>query len=1210
MNVNKMFVLPWLIITLLFNSNSLPFNKSNLTHLDSLYFKHNKRHKSMINKMSYIPNIPQYKAVNNFNPIHIFTFNSITHDYKSQHGHNETKVYNSFNPDDTSSNNSLHKDVKTINFESSRLNSNSDDNLNREKISKAVNKISIRSKMARNSPILEWSFRDKDKMGDNVSEYEKLMSEIEKLSKSKEKSDKDLYSFIQKNFKESIYDPELNLTSHEVRKSLKTQFFNRDLQNKEWIKYMKKLRMKQTKKLEYSGKIPNIRDPVEVNLETKAKEDSCGFKYPIEGSPEEIISDPNVYRFWGKTPLSQVQTTHTIGHCTGKLEKKDLKREDIITSKSPMHEKKLIKLLKSIRETNFKSKMDDIIMKISPDAKSKKKSKLPSLNQNDQKETVSHHDYRYKNIEFGNYYEEFKNDFLSADKYNQERILNLLSPYNPWEEYIKLRNLRSTLPPIGINYKVNLKNIKVSFKTNESLSENTINEFLKEYLHYFLILKTDEVLFEEFKNAKFLHDILKYFDISYPIKVKEIKELPDLEDHFFKIYFPDLCPDGFPKPPPEPEFQLTMGNQEDLMALNDKLTGKTNSYHRVNMVCCLMALAKCYPLVRRYTSDIFTDQRIKTILDTLEKGLTLEMQRLEYGISDIEVNNMEKKTLCEIDGTYLSALTDVLVQWNITSRVENILDLTLLITLKRLNDIQGKHLVNIVKNISYLTTLPESVFSAFLSKIFDFVHEKLKFSLVNKVEWMELQDALKFLSLMSNFKSLVTPQFMKTFVQLYKDSIVDFGKDFRKSYQALNFKDKKMEDPEIFSMETRKSQIFPLVSCLQHSGLTEYMYLVDETTKVLTSEDFELNPTASISVLETFSESDEFQSRVIARTKNSLMRNKYNMGPDRILKVLKAFTEGVKSERLIPDSLFFCTMIKYFCLLKNPDSEYLIDACIVTDEFSPYLSRIQLHRIFDDLTKTPLYFNFLTRLGLQGEFLEYPIATVAKVLYYSSKNKVIVQKNWETFYRMITIFKHILSMKDIMLILDALIITHFTKADELLEILCKRVCNLIEVTDVEPKRVFEVMKKCMELDYPPVTLLRFYAYWNMYHVQGADHVEILLDGPKQYDVDFRGWKRPASLEKNRECINLHHNMYYEVKMDGSRAHVPHSLRYSMQRPLKKPRKFENIEKKQVDKDILKTLMSMTRRVEEMEHKFSETDQRLIDTMERVTSGKNVLNLNF
>eukprot|EP00375_Theileria_parva_P000684 XP_763354.1 hypothetical protein [Theileria parva strain Muguga] len=1001
MNIDRMLIVFYLLITLLFNSNALPFKKSNLTHLDSLYFKHNKRHKILKDRIAYIPKIPQCKAVNKFNFIHIHTFNPMCRGYISQFGHNDTKVYDSLNADVGASKNSIQKDNETGNFDSSLLNSALSPIFNSMKSPRASNRYYLKSKFSGNSLPTQWSFRDKDKMDDKVSEYETLMSDIEKLSKSKEKSDKDLYSFIQKNFKESTYDPELNLTSHEVMKAFRTQTFGDDLQEKEWIKYMNRLRKKLQRKLEDKEKIPPIPDPVDVNLETKAKHDSCGFRYPIEGTPDEVVGDPNAYKFWGRTPLSQVQTTHSIGLYSGKLEKKDLKPEDIITTNSLQHEKKINKLLKSVREANFKAKMDDILNNIS-DRSRKRNPKVAPVSQDGLKETVSPDDFRYKNIQFGNYYEDFKNDFLNADTYNQERILNLLNPYNPWEEYIKLRNLKSTIPPIGVNYKVNLKTLKVGFKSKESIPEDKINAFLKEYLHYFLILRADERLFEEFKNATFLYDILKYFDISYPIEVKELEKIPDLEDHFYKIYFPDLCPDGFPKPPPDPEFHLTMGNQDDLMALNDKITGKKNSYHRVNMVCCLMALAKCYPLARYYTSDIFTDQRIKTILDTLEKGLTLEMQRLEYGISDIEVNNLNQSSFCQIDGTFLSSLTDVLIQWNITSGVENILDLALLITLKRLNDIQGKHLVNIVRNISYLTTLPESVFTSFLAKIVEFVHEKLKFGLVNKDQWMELPDALDFLSLISNYKSVVTPKLMKTFVQLYRDSIVDFGRDFTNSYQTVNLKvDKKMENPNISSFEKRKSQIFPLVSCLQLSGLTEYMYLVDEVTKVLTSDDFELNSIASISVLETFNEAEEFQSRVIARTKSTLMRNKYDMESGRILKVLRAFTEGVKSGRLDPDSLFFCTMIKYFCLLKSPPPEDLVDACAVTDEFSPYLSRIQLREIFEDLSNKPLYFNLLTRLGLQGEFLEYPIATVAQVLYYSSKNNVIVQKVSEYQYYVI-----------------------------------------------------------------------------------------------------------------------------------------------------------------------------------------------------------------
>ncbi|UKJ88961.2 hypothetical protein MACJ_002207 [Theileria orientalis] len=1111
-----------------------------------------------------------------------------------------------------------------------------------------------------------WMYKDKKTMGGKISEYEEMMKQINQLARSKDKKDKELHSFIKKGLKEASTDPNIVIKTHDIMKSIQKQEELLELRNKKWQKYMKRVRVKPISKLESLEKYVQIKDPIEYNIDQKAKEDSCGFRYPIEGSPEEIYTDENEYKIWARTPLSQSQNAHSTREPRGELEKESKELEDLISSTSRRYEKKVIEDLKALRESEFRKQMNNMgTYEDDGKIEDENGSKLESSSEgngflNDLKVKE---EYKYRNEQLENYYEFFKRSLFKADPESKDKMLRVLNRYNPWDEYVKMRSLKSALPPMGVNYKVDLNKLRVSFRSSEDLGESEVRKFLMDYLHYFLILRSDEMMFEEFSRAKFLYDILKYFDVDGEVPQEENKEHLSLEDRFFKIYFPEECPDGFPKREPDAEFPLTLERDKGLMGLSEKVTGRGNDYHRVNMLSCLMGLARSHALVGNYSADIFSEKRFKNMLETIETGLMLELRRLDHGIEEIEVNDLNRKALCQVNGQYLATLTDVLLEWNLTRGVENLLDLVLLLTVRKMEEMDAKSLVTIARNVSYLTTLPESVYINFLGKVVDFVHERIKYGLVNDEEYMPLEVGLDLLKVLSRYPDVVKREFMESFMHQYTDEIVNMGKsmeedvklwltmekagnfneggeynnfenedgtcgrirgprkcemlsenhkledlfrrkEYKDGWRSSNSYDEKKETM-ISKIESRRLQIYGLISCLQLSGMTEYMYALSDLLEAFTIEDFELNSIAAISALDSFSEYGQFQKKVVMRAKNCLMKDKYQMDPERILLVLEKYIKGVREGRLEPDSAFFCTMARRFASLRDPSPETLEEAARITDEYAHNLTKEQLRELYRDLAGVPLHYDFLTRIGLSGELLEYPIYTIAKVLYYASKNKAVAEKNWKTFYEIIYLFKHILTSKDINSILDGLIVANFTKADELLNILCKRVCNLIEISEITSDEVMDIMNKCLQLDYVPVQLLRFYTYSNMFELQNSELIQSLVDGPREYDVDFRGWKRPLSFDEHTETVRLHHNVYADVKMRGSRPILHESMKYPLQPTYAEPRLFEPVERKRYDDSVLGSLANYYRRVQDLNYKLSESDRKLMDSLMSIVKARNI-----
>ncbi|BAM41255.1 conserved hypothetical protein [Theileria orientalis strain Shintoku] len=170
------------------------------------------------------------------------------------------------------------------------------------------------------------------------------------------------------------------------------------------------------------------------------------------------------------------------------------------------------------------------------------------------------------------------------------------------------------------------------------------------------------------------------------------------------------------------------------------------------------------------------------------------------------------------------------------------------------------------------------------------------------------------------------------------------------------------------------------------------------------------------------------------------------------------------------------------------------------------------------------------------------------------------------------------------------------QADKLLDILCKRVCNLIEISEIGSDEVLDIMNKCLQLDYVPMQLLRFYTYSNMFELQDSELIQSLVDGPREYDVDFRGWKRPLSFDEHTETVRLHHNVYADVKMRGSRPILPESMSHPLQPTYPEPKHFEPVHRKHYEDSVLGSLANYYRRVQDLEFKMSESDRKLMDSL--------------
>ncbi|UKK01330.2 hypothetical protein MACK_002143 [Theileria orientalis] len=1237
-------------------------DNSKISHLDRLYFKHNKRHKCLSDNT----HCKQYSFQNpaEFKSLHTKSKDSLKHrSCEEEFDKREARSFHTLFAalKDVGEEGSL--DPKPKVYRADRKMFKAKTPLKRLKGARKRYDKSGKYEDSIDPELENWTYKDKKTMGGKISEFEEMMEKINQLAGSKEKKDKDLYSFIKKGLKEASKDQNVVLKTHDIMKMIKNQEDLLESRNKKWQKYLKSIGVKPISKMESLEKYVQIQDLVEYNIEKKAKEDSCGFRYPIEGSPEEIYKDENEYKIWARTPLSQSQNAHSTREPMGELVKESKELEELIASTSRRYEKKVKEDLKELRESGFMKKISNMVKY---ESYNKGENENPLENQSEwngsSNDLKVKEDYKYRNEQLENYYEFFKRSLLKADTESKDKMLRVLNRYNPWDEYVKMKNLKGSLPPMGVNYKVDMNKLRVSFRSSEDLGESEVSKFLMDYLHYFLILRSDELMFEEFRDAKFLYDILRYFDVDGQVPQEEKKEHLSLEDRFFKIYFPEECADGFPKREPDAEFPLSLERHKGLMGLSEKVTGRENNYHRVNMVSCLMALARSHALVGNYSADIFGEQRFKRMLETIETGLMLDLKSMDQGIEEIEVNNLNYKALCQVNGEYLATLTDILLEWNLRRGVENLLDLVLLLSLRKMEEMDAKSLVTIVRNVSYLTTLPESVYINFLGKVVDFVHERIKYGLVNKEEYMPLEVGLDLLKVLSRYPDVVKREFMYSFMHQYTDEIVNMGKrmeedmklwfdmvkgnhnegdeydqfenedeksglirglrkgkmlsgsysfdylskrkEYEHGWKSSNTYDEKKERM-IAKIESRRLQIYGLISCLQLSGMTEYMYALSDLMEAFAIEDFELNSMAAISVLESFSEYGQFQKKVVMRAKNCLMKDKYQMDPERILLVLEKYMKGVRERRLEPDSSFFCTMVRRFASLRDPSPETLVEAARITDEYAHNLSKEQLFEIYGDLTGVPLHYNFLTRIGLSGELLEYPIYTIARVLYYASKNKAVAEKNWKTFYEIIYLFKHILTSKDINSILDGLIVANFTKADELLDILCKRVCNLIEISEINSDEVMEIMNKCLQLDYVPIQLLRFYTYSNMFELQNSELIQSLVDGPREYDVDFRGWKRPLSFDEHTEKVRLHHNVYADVKMRGSRPVLHESMNHPLQPTYAEPKHFEPVQRKHYEDSVLRSLANYFKRVQDLKYKLSESDRKLMDSLMSIVEARNI-----
>ncbi|KAK1444999.1 hypothetical protein BgAZ_109050 [Babesia gibsoni] len=1097
-----------------------------------------------------------------------------------------------------------------------------------------------------------------------VESYEDLYATIEAMGDSKKKGDRDIHKFLKKKLKEvEELAKEARHTDGEEEEYTVEDFLEaftdptvirEDPTTVSYIFHRYLWQLKEyNRKNAFKVNPPKkavTRDVYERIMRHVDQEENCGYRYPIEGTPDERYSDPNAYKRWGRTEMHTTEFLNRPRRTFGKVEENEETLEDMIASHSTVkHERQIQKELEDIKNKKLVADMsaiNNLSATLSPEKESVVAETFTA--------TVDWKD----NI--------IKKDFLTIERNRQLQLLLALNPYNPWDEYrhMKMTKGRSNYEkPIPVTYK--LKSIRIGMNVygttqNEETVEDKIpnsNEidaegkqrndstkkfdpipeyFIRDYLHYFLVLPEDCEILKEFENAEYLYDVLRYFDIFEREAPEVAPELRDVQDRLFSIIFPGH--DVFPRRPPNPVFPMTMTSEKRI------------DNYRINAINALAALLNVQRLAKGYTADIYSEHRVKLIIKTIENALNMEIQRLRLGISDLSISDVDAK-LCVVDDAYLATLSAALSLFNITDGVENIVDSIILLTLSSIKEMRPHYLVAIMINMANIHKLPKSIFQKFFTAVVKHIETQMLEDLVKRASdassppWMTFETAIRILNVLARYPGALNRRFMESFMNLYEDSIsaldvaeveeiketpteinkllgVPESEDWVSVRQPKNevtegrqreqdeLKLRIRREMNINAMEERiKHCVWSLMACLSWCNLTgKYKHVIKTLNMSSYMKNYRMNSVGAIAILETCSQSTEEERTLVERALVSLMEVKDALNDDKWLEVMDVYQAATlpskegDAPRLKVDRVFIRSMLNNFALMRHPKPYVLRKAVDILQRYLHYLSKEQGQELLRQMCDTACDYCFLDRHSLNAERLDFPIIEMAHILLVSALNNVRIDTAWKNFLEIIKMFKHALSLEEIRETLAALKAANYSGVKDTCDMLMTRTCDIIEVMpSADEHMICDIMELLLSLGVAPIKLLRWYLYLKFHDIPESDMDRLSIDlvrGRKAYEVDFRGYKRPVGDSVKRELIDPIDEMYIPLNMDKDKPVVPtENLKYVMLNQTPEPPPYSGkIKPKQgvtLPRDIAIRLTKIVRNLYDSGSHLSQADIKLI-----------------
>ncbi|GIX61738.1 ADP-ribosylation factor-like protein 1 [Babesia caballi] len=1068
-------------------------------------------------------------------------------------------------------------------------------------------------------------------LGEEVASYEDLYSTIEEWGRSSKKSEREMHRFLQRRLKEVKqsagvqYDDDLeDVTVQDFIDAVEA--LPHDTEDKTsipymWHQYMQMIRSGEDDKIRAAKrrKKQAATELVDQCLRRLEHEEPSGYRYPIVGSPAEVYSDPNIYKAWGRTGLHQTQYLHRPPRTHGMVEQRRESLEDLILSTSPIkNADDMNQRLESVRLKRLQEGMQRLASENPVDPPVQISSKDTPMVCPTGNNTVVEPKFT---VTVDGSWTALDENFVSNDRQRQLDLLLALNPYNPWDYFKSMKRMKTgskTCKPIQVTYRLKPVNIQVNLKApdgpsdscGDATSTRLPEDLLRDYLHHFLMFPEDHTMMREIERAEYLHDVLRYFDQFEREDPQPEPEFLDLHDRMFSFVFAGL--EGFPKCPPNPQFPLTLapdGPHE----------------YRVNAINVMVALLQVHKLLKVFTADMFSEQRLKNILSNIHRVLELETMRIKLGVVNLEIAGVDAE-LCEIDDAYLATLSATLSLWNIRRGIEGIVDSLIILTCARMDSMRPTYLVAIMVNLSNLHTLPRSVFQKFINAGVQHIHRHFAEDLVkcaaqpDHEKWMDFETAAQMLNLLARHRGALSRDLMNKFMRLYEQDFMklevpragDFaatgGKEGTRMFpnaekspetnntttiqpstllagpeyweklrnaadeltaerhrQSDNIASYLTDEMNKRALRGRVIQyVWSLISCLAWCDLTEqYQSVVEKLNLASIMQGFQLTSVGALAVLQTCSQKTEDGRMLISRALGTLTEVRSTLSDEDWLEAMEVYEEATSPDasserpRIQRDRAFVTIMFNQFANHRRPCARILRRAVDMLQRLSGTLSKTQRDELFRQMCDVICDYSLIQRQALNAERLEYPLGEIAHVMRVAAECGVRHDKYWKSFVELLNIFKHTLSMDDLREVLMALKAANYTGLADLGELILRRACDIVEVMPHQDAHVIcDVMDLALALSIAPTKLLRWFLYLRFYEVpeKDMDRLSMELVGQKlDYEVDFRGWKRPVGHGSKSERVRLHSNMMLPVKMHGSTPYIPSDkLKYVMQQSAKDP----------------------------------------------------------
>ncbi|GBE59321.1 M48 family peptidase, putative [Babesia ovata] len=406
---------------------------------------------------------------------------------------------------------------------------------------------------------------------------------------------------------------------------------------------------------------------------------------------------------------------------------------------------------------------------------------------------------------------------------------------------------------------------------------------------------------------------------------------------------------------------------------------------------------------------------------------------------------------------------------------------------------------------------------------------------------------------------VVGPQYWEYLRQATDDEMATVHRKQDESAQQLK------RELNVRGMRGRFVQhVWSLISCLSWCDLIkEYKNVVDMFNMTSLLQDFELSSVGALAVLQTCSQQTDKERTLIAKALSALRDVRSMISDETWLEAMEIYSDATNTgrdgaePRIKPDRAFISAMMNRFVDHRQPSWKILRRAVDLLHGFSNALSKNQRQELFQQMCESVCDYAHLQLQALNAERLDYPLREMAHVLRVSAACGVRIDKVWKIFLDLLKVFKHTLSVEDIKETLLALKAANYTSLSEMGELLIRRMCDIVEVMPyTAPEDVCEIMEIGLSIKINPTKLLRWFLYLSFHEVPERDMDRLAMDmvGEKlDYEVDFRGWKRPVGQGTPGERLRLFNNLFTPYKMHGSKAYYPSDeLKYVMQQSIRDP----------------------------------------------------------